>query len=105
MSKIDEERQPLLASANGNGHTPDVVDLSGPENPLNPMNLPIWRKWSCASVLGAMTFATTFSSSIFHAAVQTTAVEFKVAAETMALATTLYVFGFAYDSPNRDDSY
>lgn len=86
------ETEALLAM---NGHSSDVVDLSGPENPLNPMNLPAWRKWACAVVLGAMTFATTLSSSIFHAAVHETAREFNVAEETMELATTLYVFGFA----------
>ena len=99
---MDEETRPLLAS-NGNGYASDLVDLSSPKNPLNPMNLPTWRKWSCASILGAMTFATTFSSSIFHAAVQMTAKEFNVAPETMALATTLYVFGFAYEALSKED--
>jgi len=88
----DEESQPLLARHDTDS---DLVQLDDPDNALNPMNLPAWRKWSCAAVLGAMTFAATFSSSVFNAAIPVTAREFNVAPETMALATSLYVFGFA----------
>lgn len=86
------EAQPLLAC-----HSKDhnLVVLDGPEDPLNPMNMPPWRKWFCASILGAMTFAATFSSSAFSSAANVTAQEFGVAPATMALATSLYVFGFA----------
>lgn len=88
----DNETRPLLA---GQGKDPDLVKLSGPDDPLNPLNLPPWRKWFCVSILGAMTFAATFSSSVFTAAANVTAQEFGVAPETMALATSLFVFGFA----------
>ena len=93
--KSDEENgeaRPLLAEYSKD---PDLVVLSGPDDPLNPMNMPAWRKWFCACILGAMTFAATFSSSIFSAAANVTAKEFEVAPATMALATSLYVFGFA----------
>lgn len=86
------ETQPLLANGTEDS---DLVVLNGPDDPLNPMNMPAWRKWFCATILGAMTFAATFSSSVFSAAAQTTAQEFNVPVETMALATSLYVFGFA----------
>ncbi len=88
----DSEIRPLLADQ---GKDSNLVELSGPDDPLNPLNLPPWRKWFCASILGAMTFAATFSSSVFSAAANVTAQEFGVAPETMALATSLYVFGFA----------
>ncbi|KAL8991188.1 MAG: hypothetical protein Q9177_000336 [Variospora cf. flavescens] len=94
-TEIDDqngEAQPLLGELLKD---PDLVVLNGPEDPLNPMNMPAWRKWFCASILGAMTFAATFSSSIFSAAANVTAAEFGVAPATMALATSLYVFGFA----------
>lgn len=42
-----------------------------------------------------MTFAATFSSSVFNAAIPVTAQEFNVLPETMSLATSLFVFGFA----------
>ena len=90
-----DERQPLLPPHARDGRDSDLIELSGPDDPLNPINLPSWRKWFCASILGAMTFAATFSSSVFTAATRVTAAEFGVAPETMALATSLYVFGFA----------
>lgn len=90
---MTHETEPLLARVS---HLSDLVDLSDPEHPLNPQNLPAWRKWACAAMLGAMTFTTTLSSSIFHAAVPASAKEFGVTEETMELATTLYIFGFAY---------
>jgi MFS family permease len=42
-----------------------------------------------------MTFAATFSSAVFNAAIPVTAKEFGVSIETMSLATALFVFGFA----------
>lgn len=92
----EDETRPLL---NGNqshrDHGSDVLDLSGIDNPHNPKNMPTWRKWSCACMLGAMTFAGTFSSSVFNAAIPVTAREFDVSLERMSLATSLFVFGFA----------
>ncbi|KAL8737330.1 MAG: hypothetical protein Q9181_001786 [Wetmoreana brouardii] len=91
---IADETQPLL-----NGHDDDddsnILDLSSPTNPHNPKNMSPWRKWSCVSILGAMTFAATFSSSVFNAAIPIVAHEVHVSLETMALATSLFVFGFA----------
>ena len=92
VDEQDGETRPLLTYDNKDS---DLVQLSGADDPLNPMNLPPWRKWLCASILGAMTFAATFSSSIFSVAINETAQEFGVAPKTMALATSLYVFGFA----------
>lgn len=92
----EDETRPLLNGDRSNrDHGSDVIDLSGIDNPLNPMNMPAWRRWCCACVLGAMTFAATFSSSVFNAAIPVTAQEFNVSPETMSLATSLFVFGFA----------
>lgn len=88
----DGEAQPLLRHCSKD---PNLVILDGSGDPLDPLNMPAWRKWSCASTLGMMTFAATFSSSAFSSATNVTAQEFGVAPATMALATSLYVFGFA----------
>ncbi|KAL8945657.1 MAG: hypothetical protein Q9183_008022, partial [Haloplaca sp. 2 TL-2023] len=93
-----DENQPLL---NGNAtHKDDdpnsnILDLSSPTNPLNPKSMSPLHKWSCVTILGLMTFAATFSSSVFNAAIPITASEFHVSLSTMALATSLFVFGFA----------
>lgn len=90
-STSHDETRPLLPTQS----QPDLVDLSGFDNPLNPVNLPPWRKWACASALGAMTFVVAFASAVFSAAIPVTSKEFHVSPETMALGTSLFVFGFA----------
>ncbi|KAL2871246.1 MFS transporter [Aspergillus lucknowensis] len=89
-----DETSPLL-----NSHDDQeqylLVTFDGPDDPGDPMNMPSWRKWACASILGAMTFAATFSSAVFSAVAPAVANELNVAPETMSWATSLYVFGFA----------
>lgn len=88
----DTETTPLLP----NGATGSkLVELQGPDDPLNPQNLPQWRKWLCATMLGALTFSATFSSAVFTAVTADVAREFKVSPEVIGLATSLFVFGFA----------
>ncbi|KAL3461911.1 major facilitator superfamily domain-containing protein [Aspergillus heterothallicus] len=89
-----DETSPLLNSHYDQEQS-SLVTFEGPDDPDDPMNMPSWRKWSCASILGAMTFAATFSSAVFSAAAPAVAKEFNVAPETMSWATSLYVFGFA----------
>lgn len=92
------ETQALLGERLGLGvaqSEEDLIDLSGADHPLNPMNMPTWRKWWCACFLGLMTFAATFASSVFNPAIPTAAAELNTSIETMALATSLFVFGFA----------
>ncbi|KAH9844886.1 MFS general transporter [Teratosphaeria destructans] len=73
---------------------PDLV-LLGPNDPLNPQNIPAGRKWFLAGLLGALTFAVTFSSSVFSTVIVQTAEEFHVSEEVTTLGTALFVFGFA----------
>lgn len=78
------------------GGNSDLVELTGPDDPLHPQNsMPQWRKWLCATVLGAMTFAATFSSAIFAAVAPGLTSELHSSPEQIALATSLFVFGFA----------
>jgi MFS family permease len=54
-----------------------------------------WRKWLSAVLLGAMTFAATFSSSVFVAVGPALAQELNSSSQQITLATTLFIFGFA----------
>ncbi|KAL8992188.1 MAG: hypothetical protein Q9169_007300, partial [Polycauliona sp. 2 TL-2023] len=93
-----DETQPLLNGSphpNPNHSPNNILDLSSPTNPHNPQNMAPLRKWSCVTILGLMTFAATFSSSVFNAAIPVAAHEFHVSLPTMSLATSLFVFGFA----------
>ena len=73
----------------------NIVNFAGPDDPLNPQNKPAWLKWTYATLLGAMTFVVTFSSSVFSTATAATAIEFSVSQEVMTLGTALFVLGFA----------
>jgi MFS transporter, DHA1 family, multidrug resistance protein len=91
----DLETTPLLLPRDDAASNSNLVELSGPDDPLNPQILPQWRKWLCASILGAMTFAATFASSVFSAVADGITQEFRVSREVVILAMSLFVFGFA----------
>ena len=91
----DTETTPLLAGIDEWTSSSNLIELTGPEDPLNPQNMPQWRKWLSATMLGALTFSATFASAVFTAVTNGVAREFQVAPEVIALATTLFVFGFA----------
>ena len=84
---IEEKRKSKLYS--------DLVELEGPDDPLNPQNIPNRWKWVYAALLGLMTLCVTFASSVFSTAAAVTAKEFGVSQEVMTLGVSLYVFGFA----------
>ena len=94
-SNSNDEARLLPNGQNGFVQDEDLVQLAGPDDPLDPMNIRSRRKWLCAILLGAMTFAATFSSAVFTAAASAAAAELDVSEQTMTLATSLYVFGFA----------
>ena len=77
-----------------------IVEYDGPEDPLNPQNLPVWKKWSFAFILGFITLATTFASSVFSTATQAAADEFGVSNEVMTLGTALFILGVYHHSPS-----
>lgn len=62
----------------------------------NPRNFSAVRKWIITVMLGIMTFAVAFASSVFSTATIATAKEFNVSGEVMVLGTSLFVLGFAF---------
>ena len=79
-----------------------VVEYNGPDDPLNPQNLAVWKKWSFTFILGFITLSTTFASSVFSTATQATADEFGVSNEVMVLGTALFILGaYHHSSPLR----
>jgi DHA1 family multidrug resistance protein-like MFS transporter len=102
----NSDRDPVKDAANekevtqgSNGYTcghdsnNNLVDFDGPNDPDNPKNFPKWRKWAITTSMGFMTFAVTFSSSIFSVAVAPVAEEFHIStvASTMGVALFLFV--------------
>ena len=75
---------------------PNVIEFDGPDDPLDPQNMPPWRKWVLAVSLGSITLVVTFASSVFSTATAVTANEFGVPLEVTTLGTSLFVLGFAF---------
>lgn len=76
-----------------------LVDLDGPDDPGNPQNLPVARKWLIIALFSSLTVWVTFSSSVFSAAVPITAEEYHVSTEVTTLGTSLTVLVGYYGIP------
>lgn len=70
-----------------------LVEYEGPDDPLDPQNLPQWKKWCYAFNLGFMTLSITFASSVFSTATRAAADEFGVSNQVMTLGTALFIAG------------
>ncbi|TKA77414.1 hypothetical protein B0A49_03496 [Cryomyces minteri] len=80
----------------GEDKDPNLVEWDGDDDSGNPMNWPVWKKWTITLALGLMTFCITFASSVFSTATQPTALLFGVSNEVMVLGTSLFVLGFSF---------
>lgn len=69
----------------------NLVDWDGPDDPENPQNFSVLRKWMITLNMGVMAFCATFSSSVFSTATMATASEFDVSQEVMTLGTSVFV--------------
>lgn len=83
-----------LKNERSNHRDPNLVDWEGPDDPGNPQNWPVWKKWIITVSLGTVAVVVTFASSIFSTATQATAELFGVSDEVMILGTSLFVVGF-----------
>jgi MFS transporter, DHA1 family, multidrug resistance protein len=61
----------------------------------DPMNMPLWKKWTITMLTAIMTAIITFCSSVFSSAAHATAVEFHVSEVVTLLGLSLFVMGFA----------
>ena len=75
---------------------PDLVEWDGPDDPENPMNWPLKKKWTVTMLLSLMTLTITFASSVFSAATEVVAHEFDIGLEVAILGTSLFVLGFTF---------
>lgn len=91
----DEEKTKDKDSKKEQPKDPNLVEWNGPDDPENPQNMPLWKKWVLTMTMSSMTMWLTFASSVFSTATRVTAQQFGVSTEVMVLATSLVVFGFA----------
>ena len=72
-----------------------IVDFTGPDDPVNPLNWSVRKRVLATVLLSLTTFVVTFASSIFSSALRVVAVEFNISNEVATLGTSLFVVGFA----------
>lgn len=71
---------------------PFLVEWDGPDDPGNPQNIPVWRKWVITMCVSSLTIWITFATSVFSQASVATAEEFGVSTEVTILGTSLPLF-------------
>ncbi|KAH1545353.1 hypothetical protein KXX57_004648 [Aspergillus fumigatus] len=72
-----------------------VVEFDGAEDPLHPYNWSMTRRIFLVCILCYGTFAGSFASAVFSAAIASSSKEFHISQEVGSLGVTLYVLGFA----------
>ena len=73
---------------------PNLVVWDGPDDPENPQNMPLWRKWVITMALAFTALWVTFASSVFSENTEVTSMIFHVSTEVMTLGTSLMVLGY-----------
>ncbi|KAI1503170.1 major facilitator superfamily domain-containing protein [Biscogniauxia marginata] len=73
------------------------VDWDGPNDPENPMNWPISRKWMNIGIVSLMTVVTPLGSSMFAPGIPGIMAEFhETSAITATFLVSIYILGFAF---------
>ncbi|KUL82308.1 hypothetical protein ZTR_09726 [Talaromyces verruculosus] len=83
------------ASQLGTNGNANLIEWDGPDDPENPQNFSVWKKWIITLSLSTMTVWVTFATSVFSTATVATAEEFHIGSEIMLFSTTLPMCGFA----------
>ena len=68
-----------------------LVEFDGPNDPDNPKNFSLRKKWAITASMGWMTFVVTFASSIFSVATDAVSQEFDVDRVVSTLGVSLFL--------------
>ncbi|KAL4914667.1 major facilitator superfamily domain-containing protein [Aspergillus aurantiobrunneus] len=72
-----------------------VVEFDGADDPMHPYNWSLTRRVFLVCILSYSTFANSFTSAVFSAAIGSVSQEFHIGSEAASLGVTLFVLGFA----------
>lgn len=76
---------------------PNIVDFDGPDDPQNPMNWNVTKKWGMVSLVSAITFLTPLASSMFAPGVSEVMRDFNSTNDMLAgFMVSVYVLGFSF---------
>ena len=73
-----------------------ALDWTGPDDPENPRNWPLWQKIYHTIIPGLFAFVVTFSSSIYTPGYPEVMTKFNVSSSVALLGLSLYVLGLAF---------
>lgn len=89
-----ESARSVNSEPKGPEKDPHLVEWDGLDDPQNPINWPVWKKWAVTMSLAWMSLWVTFASSVFSSATMATAAKFHVSTEVMTLGTSVLLFGY-----------
>jgi hypothetical protein len=76
---------------------PNTVFWDGPDDPQNPMNWPVKKRWGTVIIVSAITFLTPLASSMFAPGVPEVMKTFNSTNEMLeGFMVSVYVLGFAF---------
>ncbi|KAF9878653.1 major facilitator superfamily transporter [Colletotrichum karsti] len=76
---------------------PNIVDWDGPDDPENPQNWPMQRKWLNIGAISLLTLVTPLGSSMFAPGIPKIMVEFnETSSMTATFVVSVYILGFAF---------
>ncbi|KAF1940032.1 MFS general substrate transporter [Clathrospora elynae] len=78
---------------------PKVLDWDGPDDPLNPHNWSLARKWFQTYTISGISFVGTFASSILTPAIEPAASELGSTPLIATFAYSIYSLGLAFGGP------
>jgi multidrug resistance protein len=78
---------------------PTALDWNGPNDPLNPHNWSLARKWYQTYTISGIAFVGTFASSVFTPAIEDAASELNSTQLIATFAYSIYALGLAFGGP------
>lgn len=95
--EIDAAEKGLeISQSKGLQRTVTAQDWTGPDDPENPTNWPLWQKVYHTTIPGVFGFAVTFGSSIYTPGYPEVMEKFNVSSTVALLGLSLYVLGLAF---------
>ncbi|CAO2653413.1 Nn.00g028240.m01.CDS01 [Neocucurbitaria sp. VM-36] len=93
----DAKSDPSTASASRD--RPTSLDWDGPDDPINPHNWSLARKWFQTYTISGIAFVGTFASSVFTPGIEPAATELNSTTLIATLAFSIYQLGLAFGGP------
>ena len=87
----DDENVDVAPQSHEEKYPNGLVDFDGPDDPDNPRNFSLRKKWAITASMGWMTFVVTFASSIFSVCTESVSEEFGVDRVVATLGVSVFI--------------